>query len=264
MYNQRQQSRRTARLFHQWHRRTGISAALFIVWIVASGWLLNHTDSLGMAKTELRNKTLAHWYGLEVNTPSSIFAAGQHWITNSNTDTLILDGQLLENIKLTAIGFTASKNMLAIASPDTLALLTDEGDIIDTLDSTSLPVTPLTRLGSGCNGIAIGDNRQVFASNDGIDWQPCNSAVIWSNQQAIDNTQRESVEQWLVPPVSLEKLVLDLHSGRFFGQYGPYVVDIIAAALMFLALSGLWMFFRSNHLQKQRQKAHKPSRNNHR
>ena len=44
--------------------------------------------------------------------------------------------------------------------------------------------------------------------------------------------------------LSLERVILDLHSGRIVGQWGVYVVD--GAALLFLALviTGLWMWMK--------------------
>jgi len=47
--------------------------------------------------------------------------------------------------------------------------------------------------------------------------------------------------------LSLERVILDLHSGRIVGQWGVYVVD--GAALLFLALviTGLWMWMKQRN-----------------
>ncbi len=45
--------------------------------------------------------------------------------------------------------------------------------------------------------------------------------------------------------LSLERLLLDLHSGRIFGSIGVLVYDLLALALGFLSISGLVLWFRS-------------------
>ena len=39
-----------------------------------------------------------------------------------------------------------------------------------------------------------------------------------------------------------EQLLLDLHSGRFAGRYGPLAVDLLALLLVTLSLTGAWLF----------------------
>jgi hypothetical protein len=49
-------------------------------------------------------------------------------------------------------------------------------------------------------------------------------------------------ERWL----SWERLLLDLHSGRLFGQAGVWIVDAVGVLLITLASSGtlMWWFHR--------------------
>ncbi|MCB2385418.1 PepSY-associated TM helix domain-containing protein [Thalassolituus alkanivorans] len=43
--------------------------------------------------------------------------------------------------------------------------------------------------------------------------------------------------------ISWQRVLLDLHSGRWFGSWGVWVVDVAALILLFLALSGAWIWF---------------------
>jgi len=42
--------------------------------------------------------------------------------------------------------------------------------------------------------------------------------------------------------ISLERFLLDAHSGRFFGKYGVYVIDIAALLLLILSITGIWLW----------------------
>ncbi|MBQ13009.1 MAG: hypothetical protein CMQ17_01195, partial [Gammaproteobacteria bacterium] len=44
--------------------------------------------------------------------------------------------------------------------------------------------------------------------------------------------------------LSVERLVLDLHSGRIFGAAGALLVDIMAVLFMLMAATGVWIWLR--------------------
>lgn len=51
--------------------------------------------------------------------------------------------------------------------------------------------------------------------------------------------------------ISLETLIVDLHSGRFFGDAGVLFVDIIGLLICLLAFTGLWAWVNHQRLRKQ-------------
>jgi len=55
--------------------------------------------------------------------------------------------------------------------------------------------------------------------------------------------QKKLKEQSSGPSISLETLILDLHSGRFFGQFGVLFIDLIGLLVCILSITGLiaWM-----------------------
>lgn len=236
-------NRQLPRLFYRWHRRIGASAALFLIWIVISGWLLNHSDSLNLAQTEIHSPSLAHWYNLNYQTPSQSFTHNQHWLINSD-EILLLDGKKINAPFTQALGLAAYDKLIAIANSQSILLVDEQQIIIDKINTSNLPIKNITKIGSGCKGIVISDDQQSFSTGDGLDWQPCNEAINWSKNEKVSAQQIRQMEPQLVPAISVEKLIVDLHSGRFFGRYGAYVVDAVGLCLLLLALSGLWLFFR--------------------
>ncbi len=44
------------------------------------------------------------------------------------------------------------------------------------------------------------------------------------------------------PPHDLYHLIIDLHSGNYFGPVGKVVSALMGAALLFFSVSGLWMY----------------------
>ncbi len=227
------------RLLYRWHRRIGAAAAAFLLWIVVSGWLLNHSDGLNLAQRHIQSAELASWYNLYVDPPNKAFVSEHHWLIGN-----ILNGKKITTSLEETLGIAETENFVAIASHRDIVLLSSSGELVDKLSDASLPLKNISKIGSGCSGIAITDGNLVLATNDGLEWQPCALQVAWSIQQEISAEQHKQVESLLVPEISLEKIIVDLHSGRFFGTYGAYVVDAVGLCLALLALSGLWLFLR--------------------
>ena len=42
--------------------------------------------------------------------------------------------------------------------------------------------------------------------------------------------------------INLERFLLDAHSGRVFGKYGIYVIDVAAILLLILSITGIWLW----------------------
>jgi hypothetical protein len=253
-HNRAKTKRKLPRELYRWHRRIGASAALFVVWIVISGWLLNHSDSLKLAQQQIYSPALAHWYNLHYAVPTKIFNSKNHWLVN-NDETLILDSKILSTQFSNVIGLTQSEQFIAIASNHEILLLDAQNQVVDKLNESSLPFKYITKIGSGCDGIAItdadadaDDNNPIhtLSSQDGLEWQPCSQPITWSTAKPINTDQLKQLEPQLVPAISVEKIIIDLHTGRFFGRYGAFVVDVIGLCLMLLALSGLWLFLRNS------------------
>jgi len=76
-----------------------------------------------------------------------------------------------------------------------------------------------------------------------LSWQPAaQHSALWSAPAELSAEERKSYGETLVPGISLQQLLLDLHSGRFAGSYGPLFVDLLAVLLAALSLSGAWFF----------------------
>ena len=56
--------------------------------------------------------------------------------------------------------------------------------------------------------------------------------------------QKDLAEQLSGPSISLETVILDLHSGRFFGQFGVLFVDLIGLLVCILSITGLMAWLK--------------------
>ncbi len=141
-------------------------------------------------------------------------------------------------------------DMLFIADATQLLLLTADGAMIDKLSGSSLPMARIEKIGRGCNGAVIAADAKKFVTRDGVAWSECTEAVVWSDAQPLTDDQKKIIAPLLEPGISVERVLLDLHSGRILGTWGPYFIDAVGLGLLLLALSGLWMFAFQRRAQR--------------
>lgn len=232
-----------ARFIRRWHARLGLTAALFFIVLVVTGVALNHTERLGLAHTVIQSETLNRWYGLP---PPHILAAYPDAAFVATPETWWYQGRKLAEGGGTVVGVVVLPDMLAIATAQSLGLYTPTGERIDTLRGGALPQLPLTALGRTGNALVIKTPSGMFSSADGLAWQVLQHAnVTWSQARRPDARLTAQISEQLTPSLPLERIMLDLHSGRLLGAYGPYLMDIAAVFLLILSLSGIWIQWRS-------------------
>ena len=65
----------------------------------------------------------------------------------------------------------------------------------------------------------------------------------WSERTSPSAEEMQVLEAaWRGKGVTVERVLLDLHSGRLFGRAGPLLMDLVAVFLIVLSLSGLVMY----------------------
>ena len=244
-------SRQRSLSLHRWHRRTGVLAGLFVIWMVVSGLLLNHTADLGLAKRVTRNALVTGFYGLEFRVPGQGYVDGTHWLADAS-GAPIVDGRKIDAAIARPVGFAAGNGMLFIADPSQLLVVAFDGTLIDKLSSPALPVHAITRAGAGCGGVAVEGEGRTLATRDGTEWHACIPAdVRWSAPKPLTAEQMDIEGKVLTPGISWERFLQDAHSGRLLGPWGPYAVDIASLGLVFLAASGWWMYARQRRLKRR-------------
>ena len=81
-----------AKLF-VWHRRIGLFAVLFIIFLVVTGIALQHSDDLKLTKIFLSNTWLLKYYGIKPN-PITTYQLGNQAVSHAG-EAIYLSGKPL-------------------------------------------------------------------------------------------------------------------------------------------------------------------------
>lgn len=232
--------------FFIWHRRLGLIALIFVLVLAITGIMLNHTESLEMDETRIDSDILLNWYGLNPHGELISFATGENIISQ-------WDGQIFFNSKTLAgskdklLGVTTSNEIIAIALTKSILLVDSSGEIIEHINF-PLEFQPLTKIGLNNNAITIQtEGLKIFsADQDILNWNPTIAhATPWSTSIKISPIQQQELRKsFRGNGLSLERVILDLHSGRILNaSWGIYIMDASAIIIILLSLSGFWVWW---------------------
>lgn len=243
--------------FYVWHRYMGVTAAVFAILLSVTGIALNHTEELQLDESFIETDWLLDWYGIEEPQRQSGFQASDHWIVLIG-DQLYFDEQLLEGHFDDLVGAIPFNDLLVVIADGDALLLTHDGQLVERLGRQSGVPAGIEAIGLSPEAQLVARASHGFYSvDDGLfTWQHIETdsdQIEWSDADTVP-------EEWLtvlkkqyrgnILPV--ERVLLDLHSGRIFGKAGPWVMDAAAVLLIALAVSGtfIWIKWLNRHRKR--------------
>ena len=243
----------TSRIIRKWHGHAGVAATLFLIFLVITGIILNHEETFKLDKREISTGWLMRWYGIQAANPEMGYTMGDRYFSWEG-EKWALGNKSLAGTAEHPVGAVAVNGMHFVATSSALYLFQADGQLVDKLEKQALPAYPVLALGLADDRVVLQTPSGMMASTDGLTWQKISAPATWSVLQPLpDNTKRQ-MTVLLAPGLSLERILLDVHSGRIFGRYGPWVVDAAAIALLLLGISGVWIYVRSIKQVKLRHK----------
>ncbi len=232
-----------AKLF-KWHRRIGLLAVLFIVFLVLTGIALQHSDDLKLPTRFLSNTWLLKYYGIKPN-PITTYQLGNQTISHAG-ETIYLSGKPINTHADELTGAIEINNEIIITTSNSIIVCDQFGSIVDEItEQDGLRELPL--------GIAITDRGTPVIRGVNTYWEGAINLTSW-------HPFKGPHPEWVAPSItlpalkhvieahdmskqiSIERFLLDAHSGRFFGKYGIYVIDVAAVLLLLLSVTGIWLW----------------------
>ena len=213
------------------HRLFGLTAAVGLLWLSFTGLFLVYGDVFELARRPLPG-WLARTYGGD--TAPVRLAVGKH--------VLAYDGRWAFDGRSVAVALHAPRLFLpgpaglyyAVAD-DGLALFMEDGTLVESLPAATFGGSRLSRAGGDAGKLCAGDTR-LRCTTDGAEWRPMSADL--PPLSAV--TAAEDMP-------SVERLILDLHAGRFLGPARTLVWTLFSIALLFLAWSGLRLALGKRH-----------------
>jgi hypothetical protein len=242
-------------VFIRLHRWLGLSSLLLLMILSITGIMLNHTEELHLGQNYISSLWLQQWYGIKMPKQQVYLKLGHNWVVQIGQQ-LYFNQQPFADEKSPLMGVYQNDDFYIVVMKNAIYLLTFEGELIEKLDSnTQLPI-PINRFGlvtlaNKKNYFALEINQTIFISEDNfLTWSDVSHKtfipIIQNTHQSKDSAYYQAL--YLGNELSVERVVLDFHSGRGFGIWGIYIMDLVAIIMCLLGISGLWIW--SKRLKK--------------
>lgn len=241
------------RIIRRWHGHIGVVATVLLVFVVVTGIILNHEEGFRLDKREISSPWLMRWYGMHVEAPQTGYLMGDRYFSWEG-DKWAIGSQALFGSSEYPVGAVKVGDIDYVATPSALYMYQADGQLLEKLEKQSLPAYPILALGKMGDSVVLQTPSAMLASPDGLTWRKAGTDLTWASMQPMPDDVRRQMGILLAPGLSLQRILMDVHSGRIFGRYGPWVVDLAAIAFLMLGISGVWIYWRSIKQGKLRHK----------
>lgn len=205
----------------RWHRRFAIFISIWLILLAFSGLLINHANDWGLDSRPLA-KPLQKWvYGVEMQGAD---------LCEPLTREGIACEQLFARLQLPV-------GVLLLGVRD-LFLLDDSGQLVEKMNVRQFGLASLqAALREGSRIYLRDSNTVVLTSPDLLQGQVLDNATA----AELDGKNWQLAESG-AGPISWERFILDIHAARFLGPVATVFNDLMAALILILAISGLWLY----------------------
>lgn len=239
--------KRTILALHRW---LGLASALFLLSLSITGLALNHTEFLKLDQVQIKSSFILDRYGMASGKSIQAYRINE-------SDTLAhLDGQLFYNGTPLAngsqpLGIITGDPISVVATDTQLIYLTTAGELIEIVDSSRLPYSILTAIGTTIDGrpLLISADGNYVPDADWLEFDRYQAAYNVAPLETIPYSEKDShtlLKSFQGGGMSLYRVLLDLHSGRLFGWGGRTAMDLSAVAIIILITSGIGGWLRKS------------------
>ncbi len=199
-------SRKSPSIFRLWHRYLGVVSVFFVIILAVTGLLLLFAAPLGFDQMRWGGPVVAAAYNQNPKTePIGIKLGDEQWA-------VMVDG------------------LVYIAAADPIAL--DPPMMMATKDEQFIYIA------NEAQTLVVLHDGQLVERLAGVDFVGTTPTPI------PDAVKSFVINRYAGRGMAASRILLDIHTGRFFGKIGVWLMALASVFLLILSFTGLYMWFR--------------------
>ena len=233
-------------VIQKWHKKIGVYVAIFVIFLAISGIALNHSEKFKLNTTFIKMEWLLDLYQIGPASEPIGYLSSNNWVVQVGKRIYFNNKEIINDTN-ELVGMVRINNTYVIAYDGKLMLLNKKGEILELLTGAEGVPAGMTKIGYDEQyNIVIKSAHGYYRANlDILQWSEYDFInANWSSTSKITEPLKANIlEKYRGTGLTVERTLLDLHSGRIFGKWGVYFVDLIAVLFVFIALTGFWMWY---------------------
>ena len=196
---------------------------------------------------------VAEYLCIQPEEPPVSYKLSNEWVTQVDSY-IYIDDVLVEQTEEELIGAVKSQGFIVLAFEAYLLLFTEDMELVE-------KISPAQGLPSNISAIAIFNTNSIvvkhangiaMADNDIIHWKEVDDDnYSWHTPSPLPQViQAAIMRKFRGDGLSLERVLIDIHSGRIMGTIGVVIMDIAVILFLILSGTGWWVWFKRRALQK--------------
>ena len=234
-------ARRWRKSFWRWHRRIGLACFLFLALLAATGILLNHADSWNLYAKPLPGSVARALYGDLFIQETYLYEFEEIAIYRIDQSIYLHELQLELDCSQQITGITLLQNHIWISCGENLSLFdSNEGALIEKIHLTGGDILGLAR----CAEVVCLRQQEKWQAFEGMSLVLSDLPVGTVVSEQLPNLVQDLPRSISHQPAELNfgRLIADIHSGSVLGQTGRLLVDLVGLAILFLSISGCYLW----------------------
>ena len=226
------------------HKIIGLSVALIVLHLSATGIILMYPVTLKLQETFLSNNYILSLYDMKRTTDVRVHK--YHSNIGVISRNVIIDDYVIDTGLESILSLVKEKNIIFIASDKSLVIVQYDEDEPKVIKKIDLPFVLKGMFIKSKLGVNFVDEKNVTFYLD----ETHKFISIESHKEPLEevllvNADKESADLYLKfiqgPGVHLLRCITDIHNGRFFGKIVMILFSISSLGVIFLAISGTLM-----------------------
>jgi len=239
------------RRLHSW---LGIILLIPLVVACVTGMILNHTVDLDLSNRHTSASWIQARYGMELEgEPEAYGLEGKAYA--ATWDGHIFHASSIVDDSSSLVAAVPLRDGTAVVTTTAVHYFDLAGELVETMSSATLPATPISRAGrTGDLTLVLESPTGTFTSDENLlsfTESPDDQETFWST---VVTPSESDVKTWKTTfsgdGVPLDRVILDLHSGRFFGTVGKWIYDITVVGVLVLSVTGFVLFLRGRRRRR--------------
>lgn len=231
------------------HRLLGILLIAPLLLVCLTGMALNHGIDLNLSDRKISADWIRSHYGMLLE--GEPLAYGLEGVSYA----ALWDGKIFYRSSIIAdssqlVGAVPLRDGTAVVTASAVHYFGLDGELMETMGPPTLPSPPIIRAGRNLNlELILETTTGIFVSDkELIEFTPATTEkdIVWS--VPVTST-KQNIATWKTAfsgdGVPLDRIILDIHSGRFFGSIGKWIYDVLAIGVLILSFTGAILYLRT-------------------